>query len=58
MKYRMQDKFYSDKRDLVKWAVLYRLAEKYQANIILQLAFYRPSEYAKILLDGEERNIP
>jgi hypothetical protein len=54
----MQDKFYSDKRDLVKWAVLHRLAEKYQAQRILQLAFYRPSKYATILLDGEERAIP
>jgi hypothetical protein len=54
----MQDKFYSDKRDLVKWAVLHRLAETYQAHRILQLAFYRPSVYAKILLDGEEHDIP
>jgi hypothetical protein len=54
----MQDKFYSDKRDLVKWAVLHRLAEIYHAYRILQIAFYRPSEYAKILLDGEERDIP
>jgi hypothetical protein len=58
MRYTMQDKFYSDKRDLVKWAILHRLAETYQAHRILQLAFYRPSEFAKILLDGEESDIP
>ncbi|MBU4233940.1 MAG: hypothetical protein L6277_04875 [Desulfobacterales bacterium] len=54
----MQDKFYADKRDLVKWAVLHRLAETYQAQRILQLAFYRPSEFAKIIIDGVEYDIP
>jgi hypothetical protein len=54
----MRDKFFADNRDLVKWAVLHRLAEIYQAHRILQLAFYRPSEYAKILLDGKESDIP
>jgi hypothetical protein len=54
----MRDKFYADNRDLVKWAILHRLAETFQAHRILQIAYYRPSEFAKILLDGEEHDIP
>ena len=54
----MRDKFYSDNRDLVKWAVLHRIAEKFQAKRILQLAFYRPSEFANVVIDGEEHDIP
>jgi hypothetical protein len=53
----MQDKFYADKRDLVKWAVLHRLAEIYDSRRILQIAFYRPSEFANIVIDGEEHSI-
>jgi hypothetical protein len=54
----MRDKFYSDNRDLVKWAILHRLAEIFQAQRILQLAFYRPSDFAKIVIDGAEHDIP
>jgi hypothetical protein len=54
----MKDKFYADNRDLVKWAVLHRLAEIYKAHRILQLAFYRPSKFAKIKLNETEHDIP
>jgi len=54
----MQDKFYGDNRDLVKWAVLHRLAEIYEARRILQIAFYRSSEFERILIDGKEHDIP
>jgi hypothetical protein len=54
----MRDKFYSDNRDLVKWAVLHRLAEIYEVRRILQIAFYRPSKFANILIDDEEHDIP
>jgi hypothetical protein len=43
---------------LVKWAVLHRLAEIFQAQRILQLAFYRPSEFAKVIIGGQEYDIP
>jgi len=52
----MQDKFYADNRDLVKWAIL--LAEIYHAHRILQLAFYRPSEFANVVIGGTEQDIP
>ena len=54
----MRDKFFADNRDLVKWAILHRLAEIFQAQRILQLAFYRPSEFEKIIIDGQEYDIP
>jgi hypothetical protein len=54
----MRDKFFADNRDLVKWAVLHRLAGIFQAQRILQLAFYRPSEFESIIIDGQEYGIP
>ncbi len=53
----MRDKFYADNRDLVKWAILFRLAEIFQAKRILQLAFYRQSEFPSVLIDGESYQI-
>jgi len=54
----MRDQFYSDNRDLVKWSVLYRLAEIFEAESILQIAFYRPSKFANIVIDDKEHEIP
>ena len=54
----MRDKFYSDNRDLVKWAILHRLAEIFQAHRILQLAYYRRSEFANVIIDGQGHDIP
>ena len=54
----MRDKFYADNRDLVKWAVLFQLAKDFRAQRILQFAFYQPSEFAKIKLDGIDFDIP
>jgi len=53
----MRDKFYADNRDLVNWAILHQLAEIFQAQRILQLAFYRQSEFANIIIDGQEYNV-
>jgi hypothetical protein len=54
----MRDKWYGDNRDLVKWSVLFRLAEMYQGTRILQLAFYQQSEFPRITIDGREYDIP
>jgi hypothetical protein len=54
----MRDIWYADKRDLVKWGVLFCLAESVEAVRILQLAFYRPSEVGRLVLDGQEQDIP
>ncbi len=53
----MRDKFYADNRDLVKWAILFQLAKDFCAHMILQLAFYQPSEFAKITINKKEYDI-
>jgi hypothetical protein len=54
----MRDKWYADNRDLIKWGVLLRLAGIYKAARILQLAFYRPSEFGQLVIDGQQHAIP
>lgn len=54
----MRDIWYADNRDLVKWGVLLRLAAIFEAVRIIHLAFYRPSEFGKLLIDGREHDIP
>lgn len=54
----MQDRWYADNRDLVKWGVLLRLAETYNARRVLQLAFYRSNTFGQVVIDGQRQNIP
>ena len=54
----MRDRWYADNRDLIKWGVLLRLAVSFEAPRILQLAFYRPSEFGQLVIDGQAHNIP
>ena len=54
----MRDIFYADKRDLVKWSVLLRLAALNGIQRILQIAYYRWSNFERIIIDGEEHDIP
>jgi hypothetical protein len=54
----MKDIWYSDNRDLVKWSVLIKLAELYDANQILQITYYRKSEFREIIIDGDIYQLP
>ena len=54
----MRDKWYADKRDLVKWGVLLTLAERHAATHILQVLYHRPTEWAHLEVDGEHVPIP
>lgn len=54
----MRDKWYADNRDLVKWGVLLTLAERHAAKHILQVLHYRPTDWAKLEVDGEQTSIP
>ena len=54
----MRDKWYGDNRDLVKWGVLLTLAERCAAKHILQVLYYRPTEWAQIEIDGDQVPIP
>jgi len=54
----MQDRWYADNRDLVKWGVLLRLAEIFKVQRVLQIAFYRPSTFGRLVIDGEAHDLP
>ena len=56
----MQDIWYADKRDLVKWSVLIKLAEINDVDKILQIAYYRKSKFkeTEIYIDGKSHQIP
>jgi hypothetical protein len=54
----MQDLYYSDKRDLVKWSVLVRLAKQYKLSRIIQIAYLRPSKFGAIDVVGQPSELP
>ena len=54
----MRDIWYADNRDLIKWGVLFRLAERYEAARIIQVVYYRPSTFGQIEIDGQQVTIP
>ncbi|MFH1921052.1 MAG: hypothetical protein ABIP48_14375 [Planctomycetota bacterium] len=54
----MKDIWYADNRDIVKWSVLHQLARLEGAVRILQIAYYRPSGFAHIQLDGQTHDVP
>jgi len=53
----MKDLWYGDNRDLIKWSVLFRLAQKYRAERILQIAYLTPSEFPQIIIDDQESDV-
>lgn len=55
----MQDIWYADNRDLVKWATLYHLAHIFKGSRIIQIAFYRKEKkFGKIIINGQDKEIP
>ena len=54
----MRNVWYGDNRDLLKWAVLTILAERYDANRIIQIAYFRSHKFPKVQLDGVDLEIP
>src|SRR6266481_6026953 len=54
----MRDLWYADNRDLIKWGVLFRLAERYELGRILHVVYYRPSDFGQIDIDGQRLTIP
>jgi len=45
-----------DKRDLVKWSVLVRLAEQYELSRIIQIAYLRPADPASLMSTVNSQN--
>ena len=54
----MRDRYYADNRDLIKWGVLLRLAERYSAGRILQVAYFRPTAWPCLRIDDDICTIP
>jgi len=55
----MQDQWYGDKRDLVKWGVLVELASHFATEHILQVLYYRATPLDKPLeIDGRSATLP
>ena len=54
----MKDIWYGDNRDLIKWSVLLHLVRKYNAKKILQIAYYRKSDFKSFEMDGVNHRIP
>ena len=54
----MRDIWYGDGRDLVKWSALFHLAEEHHAKRVLQIAYYRPSTFPTITMDGRRFDLP
>lgn len=54
----MRDKWYADNRDLVKWGVLLTLAKRHGVTHILQVLYYRPTEWAPLDVDGQQVPLP
>ncbi|OGP36893.1 MAG: hypothetical protein A2X93_06560 [Deltaproteobacteria bacterium GWC2_56_8] len=54
----MRDRWYGDKRDLVKWGVLSQLASTFGAVKILQIAYYRQDTWDSLEIDGQQYPLP
>ncbi len=54
----MQNCWYADARDLVKWSILMHLADMNSASCILQIAYFQECSFPRVELDSEERAIP
>jgi hypothetical protein len=54
----VQDKYYADDRDLLKWSVLVLLAQRYGLSRIIQVAYLRPSIFPMIDIGGQETELP
>lgn len=54
----MRPEWYADNRDLIKWAVLLRVADQFKAESIIQIAYFRQSDFGTINLNGIDKNIP
>lgn len=54
----MQDIWYGDRRDRVKWGAIVYLAKQHGIKDILQVAYYRETTPRKFNIDGEEVDMP
>jgi hypothetical protein len=53
----MRDQWYGDHRDLVKWGTLLEIVRTRRSKHILQVLYYRPSEWGSIEFEGRSIDI-
>ncbi len=55
----MRDRYYGDKRDVVKWGTICVLAQKRSIRAVLQVAFYRSErQNYRLTMDGTDEPFP
>jgi hypothetical protein len=54
----MRDKWYGDNRDLIKWGVLLELSRRHGAKHILQVLYFRKTDWGELEVDGELVELP
>jgi len=56
----MRDRWYGDKRDIVKWGAILALASKQSISYVLQVALYRPDppNNYRLTIDGTTEPLP
>ena len=54
----MKDEYYGDKRDLVKWGGIVHLCTTERIKNVIQVAYYRNSEWPKLSFNGEKVDLP
>ena len=54
----MKDKYYGDNRDLIKWGGIVHLCKKTGIKDILQIAYYRVTDWPAIQFKGREVPMP
>jgi hypothetical protein len=54
----MQDEWYGDKRDLIKWATLLEVARLFNCEHLLLVLYYTPTIWKRIQIDGQDFEIP
>jgi hypothetical protein len=54
----MQDQWFGDKRDLVKWGVLVELASRHGLKHILQVPYNQDHSWDDLVIDGEAVKVP
>jgi hypothetical protein len=54
----MKDKWYADKRDLIKWGGIAHLCHKKGIKCVLQVAYYRESKWSPLDFNNEKVSIP
>lgn len=54
----MRAEWYGDKRDLIKWGTLLELARGHKSKHVLQVLYFRPTEWGQLEIDDKAIALP